>query len=700
MQSVGFNADEIKAWGNVVGPGEINTYGHIAISLGNFAAIGNGGRSIYRPLDQHLITLGDTLSWQKGRHSLRFGADIVRNAALDGFTANRGSPRGLLTYSGTGITAFTNFLLGLPANTVSYVTALRPPMDVYNWEHGYFVQDEWRVTPKLTLNLGMRYELITPFIEKNNLIVNFDATYKNSNGNRGAFVVPNQSVFNQIDQRMVQYGVITAAQAGVGRGLVHTDNNNVAPRAGFAWRITSKSVLRGGIGVFYPTSAAQGIRDAMASSPFNQGVTYSNTAANPLQPWPNTNQHGVVPIAGGQRRTAGSQPSVNIIPFDLQQPRIEQYNVTYEHELVAHVTLRGSYLGTNMHGLIAGSDRNMLPPSNTAFGTSTGDGVTPCSPDNGDCTLSDTDIARLPFPALGDNMAQYGNFGHGRSNAMQLETIRRFANGLTFELAYTLLDQKTTALDTGNASLGGPGYNQFQPELDYSRDSFVSRHRVTFYGVYDAPIGRNRQIGKNMSKGLDAIVGGWQLSWNGFAKSGTGFTPYWTCDNCGPVYPGNIGSSFIDAVGDFNNTSFRPLVIGNPNVRSGDRFWSPAAFTVPTVGADLFSNPQATTRNFLLGPNTWGVNVGIQKRFRFGERVRAALGADFDNIFNHPLVSSTDTSFANLGSFSVDVDPKTGALLPITRISPNPDFGRLINSFAQDGIDSRRAIRLRLRITW
>jgi len=123
-------------------------------------------------------------------------------------------------------------------------------------------------------------------------------------------------------------------------------------------------------------------------------------------------------------------------------------------------------------------------------------------------------------------------------------------------------------------------------------------------------------------------------------------------------------------------------------------------FTVPSVGADLFSNSKASTRNFLLGPSTWGVNLGIQKRFPIGERVRASIGADFNNIFNHPLVASTDTSFANLGSFALDVDQRTGALLPITRITPNPDFGRLINSYSQDGIDSRRAVRLRLRITW
>src|SRR5205823_1840494 len=154
------------------------------------------------------------------------------------------------------------------------------------------------VTPKLTLNLGLRYELITPFIENNDLIVNFDPNYTGPNGQKGRFVVPTEKVFSQIDPRMVAYGVTTADKAGVGRGLVRTDTNNLAPRVGVAWRVGGNSVIRGGIGVFYPTSAAQGIRDAMASAPFNQGVTYNNTAAKPIQPWPSSSNPNAVPIVG------------------------------------------------------------------------------------------------------------------------------------------------------------------------------------------------------------------------------------------------------------------------------------------------------------------------------------------------------------------------------------------------------------------
>jgi hypothetical protein len=189
------------------------------------------------------------------------------------------------------------------------------------------------------------------------------------------------------------------------------------------------------------------------------------------------------------------------------------------------------------------------------------------------------------------------------------------------------------------------------------------------------------------------IVGGWQ-----------------TCDDCNPIEPGNIGISSVDAVGDFNSEpSYRPIVLSNDfNKKSGDRVFNPDAFGPPSVGADVFSNPHNAKRNMLWGPGTWGVNLGVHKDFHATERVTIQLGADVDNLFNHPLFSPNADegggggSFALLGDFNIRVDPVTGALLPIQEsdISRNEDFGRLISSFTQEGIDNRRTIRLRLRITF
>ena len=104
-------------------------------------------------------------------------------------------------------------------------------------------------------------------------------------------------------------------------------------------------------------------------------------------------------------------------------------------------------------------------------------------------------------------------------------------------------------------------------------------------------------------------------------------------------------------------------------------------------------------RNLLTGPSTVGLNLGVKKIFKIGERARAELGADVQNLLNHPLLSPDSYDIANLGDFSLQVNPRT--LKPeIASVTPNPDFGRLLSSFSQEGVDSRRTIRLRLRITF
>ena len=703
LSGIGFTDAEISSYGAIVGPGLVDTPGQVAFNIGPFAGISAGGRNTNRPLDQHLSTYGDTLSWNRGNHSFKFGADFVRNQAVDGFAFNRNNPRGTITY-GSSLGTFANFLIGLPPPTVLYVSKVRPALDVSNQEDGFFVQDDWRISPRVTLNLGLRYELITPYVDKNDLLVNFDPNHAGPTGNKGRFIIPSDKVLSQIDQRFINYGVVTAKEAGVGRGLVKTDKNNLAPRFGIAWRISDKNVLRGGLGVYYPTSAAQGMRDAFASNAFNQRITKTASVGLPG----GINPRGSTPFNGGTFRVQGI--SINAIPTDLQSPRFEQYNVTFEREVGFNMGVRVSYIGTRQHGLIGGFDLNELPPNGTPFGITTGDGTTRCDPvDAANCNESDADIARRPFPAFGDFLATYGNLGKGHSNALQVEVNRRLARGLMFNMSYTLQSQKSSGLDVGNSSLGGALYNQFTPSNDLSTDSFVSRHRFISYGSYELPLGRGRRFGKTSSGWADAVVGGWDLTWNMFAKSGTGFTPFWVCNNCGPVYPGNIGSGFVDAVGDFNGPSFRPTVTGNPYQGvSGDQFFNAAAFGPPPTGADVFDNANIAKRNSLIGPGSWGVNLGVHKDFKFSERTNLQLGADFNNVFNHPLFSPPGASgdagdgaagtFANLGDFGVGLNAAGQPV--IDNVNLNPSFGRNNLSYSQEGIDNRRSVRLRLRLTF
>ena len=726
LSDVGFDDSDIAAYGAVVGQNELDTFGHPAISFSNtFATFNNGGRNTNRPQDQNLATFGDTLTWTIHRHNLKMGADFVRNQAIDGFALNRGNPRGLMTYTGSGVNPITSFLLGLAPNRVDYINAPRPPMDVHNWEQGFFVQDDWKVTPRLTVNLGLRYELITPFIEANDIMVNFDPNFVNSSGGKGRFVIPSEKTLPFLDTRIVGLGVVTAANSGlgVGPGLVRMDKNNFAPRIGVALRLTDKSVLRGGYGFYFPTSAAQAIRDPLATNSFNQGIrkmaedTDHPTGPGALQPWPGF-VHGISPVSGGVITTGfGGLPAINAVPFGLQQPRVQQYNATYEREILADTSLRLSYLGSSTSGLIAGTDLNEIRPSDTPFGNTQGlEGDDPaafCDQFNEfNCGYSAADLARQPLPGLGDFLESFGNIGHGRFNSFQAQVEHRYTHGLMLNFSYSYVDQKSTGLDTGNSSLGGVVYNPFEPGRDYGQEAFVSHNRFVAYGIYDLPVGKGRKFGSGMSGWMNAILGGWQTSFNMFAKTGTSFTPYWVCDDCGPITPGNVGVGSVDAVGDFNNTSFRPVVVGNFNHRNGNQIWDPNAFDLMPLGADIFDNPNVAVRNSLRGPGSWGVNLGIHKDFHLGERFIASLGADVDNVFNHTLFSPDNDygggggPFAQLGDFALNVNQTTGQIEIAKDEDGNPqvfrndDFGRLINSFSQEGVDSRRKVRLRLRVTF
>jgi hypothetical protein len=724
LTGAGFDQSDLAAYEAVVGNGVLDLYGQPGIQLGDqgsnrYRAFPVGGRSGDRPQDQDAITFGDTLSWVTGRHSLKMGFDIVRNHGRDAFVSNRGNVTGVLIYraslssTGASITnsrrgpdALARFLLGQSPDRVSFIQSRRAILDVTNFEQGYYFQDEFKVSPRLTLNLGLRYELITPFVDKNNLMVNFDPNFTDpKTGRHGRFIVPTADVIAKVDPAIVAYGVVTADVAGVGRGLVNADKRNFAPRLGFAFRVNDKTVFRGGYGIFYPTSAAQGIRDALESAPFNQGRTKDNhpESGQALLGFPGgLNGHGISPVTGGRLLAASTTPSANVIPFNLHQPRIHQFNFTFERELGRNIGVRISYLGTRMQRLIAGKDLNEIVPSSTPFGTTIGDGVTICDPfNNGDCDLSPADIARRPFPELGDFLASYGNIGTGKSNALQLQVTRRFTAGFSFDASYTLLDQKSNVGDAADSSLGDPLYNQFVVQNDFSRDSFVSRHRFTATALYDLPFGHGRHYGATTSGVVNAVLGGWQLSTALFAKSGTGFTPWYDCGDCDPVWPGNVGSGFPDATAGFNNGTYRPRLVGEPRAGvSGDIIFNAAAFAPPDVGSDVFNS--GVRRQILTGPGSWSANLGIRKNFKLTERVVLNVGVLFDNLFNHPLLSPVDLTddFSRVGTINLEVNQTTGKLLPITSVDPNPNFGRLNRSFSQEGFDSRRSVRLTLRLTF
>jgi len=138
-------------------------------------------------------------------------------------------------------------------------------------------------------------------------------------------------------------------------------------------------------------------------------------------------------------------------------------------------------------------------------------------------------VARQPFPGLGDFLLTYGNFGQRPLECLSDTVGASFLSWPDAEHVVYVLSQKSTGLDTGNSSLGGVAYNPFQPEQDYGQESFVPHSRFVAYGIYYLPVGQGKRFASSMSGWANAILGGWQTSFNMFAKSGAGYTPYWVC---------------------------------------------------------------------------------------------------------------------------------------------------------------------------
>lgn len=779
LSSIGMSSADVTKYGSLIGTGSLGLLGNPNITFGgSVAAMGDDARSSDRNLTQHLATFGDTVTWQKGRHSFKFGADFVRNEALDSFGALRDTPQSTMSYSGTGsnLTGYTNFLLGNAPFKYTYVYNPRPPMDVHNWETGYFAQDDVNVNSRLTLNLGFRYDRYTPYVDKNDIMANFDPSYRNATtGQVGRYVIPSMKTLQYLipseeDLPPNGIGYVLAADSGlgVGRGLLRPDRFDFGPRFGWAYRLTDKRVLRGGFGLFYPTTEAHQIRDPLATNTFNaqytyQGCLYGSSSCTPssttqVSPWPGstTDTTGTVPIAGGTLSAFNNYPTAESVAFGIKNPRLMQWNVTFEQQMAWQTNIRVSYIGSAQQGLIMGYDQDMLQASDNPFGTTQGDpdyvGDQPqpysgtyyaCDPygSGGSCAYSYADDSRVTFPVLGDFASKLINSGKSLTSSLQLQAQRK-AKNLTYSVAYTYLDQKTTAGDA-DGSLGTGFYDPFNTKFDYTRDYFVSTHRVVAYAIYDLPFGHGQRFAATANRLTDAVIGGWQVTTNMFAKSGVGFTPTWSCGDCDPVMAGNIASGAEDATGD-EGPQYRANIVNDPYAgqnkyhqfatESTDALGNPAStapFQPPDIGSTYWTNPTVAKRGALTGPSTWGVNLGLHKHIHVTDRIVVEVGADADNVFNHALLSPTSyDTFGNIGTINIltqtsldgvpgaalapgvgtPTGPPQPALQPFTSVGAgtggasaivyNSAFGLKNVSYAQEGISGNRIVRLIGRITF
>jgi hypothetical protein len=582
--------------------------------------IADAARNVDRTLRQNAFSLSDNVTWVRGGHTFKGGGLWTLNTARDGFGFGvnfRGQYRFRGTFTGN---AFTDFLLGMPADARDQVTN-RGPLQGHSNDIALFAQDDWRVNKSLTLFLGLRYEVVGAWHEKDLTLANFRPV------EGGYHVVANETVAALLPPGLLALNrTRTADEVGLPETLINTDKNNFSPRVGFAWRLDegNKTVLRSGFGLFHPTVAVQGIRDLLATNEFR----FVNTTSG-----------------GGLRNGfSGGTATPDLAAFgnqgidpNLQSPDIYQYNLTLERELPGNMGLRASYIGSTMRKLLVDRDYNTLQASTVPF-----------DPEN------PADYARLPFPLYGYYMDIVSNAGSGQFHSAQFELLRRWRNGLAFNVAYTLADSESNAPDTGNSTIGPVQFDPYDIEKDRGPDPNVVKHRVVANATWDIPVGRGRPHGANMSKWADSLFGGWTVSTIVQARSGQNLTPFFS--GFYTTSPWNTGKP-LDGLGNFFCCAWRPDEIGDPN--SGgprDAFFNQAAYAIPAPGQ--LGNAK---KGSLKGPGTWVVNFGFYKDVIAQGDFRLQFSALLDNAFNHPQFFPTyGSGFVDLTSFLIDGDPANG----------------------------------------
>jgi len=453
-----------------------------------------------------------------------------------------------------------------------------------------YVQDDWRASSKLTVNLGVRYELAPPM---------YDAK-----GRLGSIWIKPNFQTNVWAAENIWAGVnpLTNAgpnQEGFGPGLQKTEYTDFAPRVGIAYQLDSKTVIRSGFGFFYNSSFVQEFQDRLKLPPYIlQEVFTTNTGTTPDL----------------TLTTAGPPVGNNIggWPQDpyKRTPYSEQWNLTVQRQLMQDLSLEVAYVGNSNHHQIGYTQINQaLYPS-----------PAPIQP-------------RRPLPGYGDMDAGYNIF-NSNYESLRVNLVKRFSKGLQLDTNYTwgksLTDQSSLAEENTQ--------NEYDRRPDWGVSSMDLRHIFQAAYVYELPFGRGRKFGDSWSSGLNAILGDWTI--NGIARIQTG-APLNVVLNSDYANVGKTGGS--------NPTGGRPNLIGDPNTghsRNVDvPFFNTSAFVLPAPYS--FGN---AGQNVTRADGRQVVDFSVAKDFRFRERHSVQFRAEIFNLPNHVNFGQNQNDFGNSGT--------------------------------------------------
>ena len=537
-----------------------------------------------------------SFSWNRGVHSLRFGGEIlfVKTGIRD-----VSSLLGQFDFNGrfTGANgrwenALADLLLGFP---VRYQQDSNTTFNIYQRMYFGYVQDDWKLARNFTLNLGIRYEFATPPRERDMKWSNFDpATRAYVNAKDGSLR----------DQ-----------------ALIDPDWNNWAPRVGFSWSVTPKTVIRAGYGIFYNHANRMGREGLLGFNPpfivlGDAQISGSNTlkATDALFRLQNGIPPGFVDI---------SRVNLATVARRAQDPTQEtaytqQYNFGIQREFGSGLVLDIAYVGNR--GLHVPAFRNLNP--NVYSFNAQGAPV--------------VGLRELDSIELRGDIQYLENSGISNYNSFQAKLERRFLKGITFIASYTYGKAMTDSVDHLSTSGAGNGVdvgafrelqNPKNRRAEYGPSEFDVTHRFVLSGVWLMPFGRDRSIGQNWSRGMDYLLGGWELS------------PIFTVQTGLPL---TMNQPQVVNIGGERRS--RPNRVGDgalpEDQRTVDRYFDTSAF-VPLsatpgqagfVPNQIFGNSGV---GIVRGPGYVNLDFNLAKTFAFTERFSAQLRGEFFNALNH-----------------------------------------------------------------
>ena len=651
-----------------------------AVFIGQYATAGytNQGTDPYGNyrLGQDTGELAVTLNKVHGAHELKFGFDgrlhqmnyIQTNAPVGIFsfdTSGSGACPGASdpNYGQTGIQycggdGMASFLMGTMNGNSYYEIQFRPATT--NYQYGIFGQDNWKVGPKLTLNLGLRYDVTLPRTDRYNRQNYFNPNVQNPlNGGTLSY---NDEITLQPTTLQLTGGEVFASPGQ--RTTYVTDWHDLQPRFGLAYQFAPKMVVRGGYGIYYGQSRS-GVSGVVpyGGQGFNQYTnvisTYQNNGATPYlhlsNPYPNGlnqppgNALGLLNDVGyganGPLRTADA----NLTPYE------QSWSLGVERELPGNVVLNVEYIGKKgTHLPFSGANQlNILPPSIENPNANINGLLTyvdnPFSSQNGgpisdpNSTLSSPQVQefqlQLPHPQFTGVATDVQMIAASSYNGLQVSAEKRYSHGLQFLITYVWsksIDDSSQADDNVTwlgsfTSLQDPN----KPWLERSLSTFDIPNVLQLSYTYDLPFGRGRTLLGNMPRALDAIVGGWKTNGVWRFSGGRPITVTVSDGNPLPTY----GQQ-------------RPNIVGTPKRNHGTD-WIDNFFVDPTV----FQRPD----DFTLGnapraigevrsPWAFGVDLSLTKQFVVREQMNFEFRIEAQNAFNHPVFGAPDTGLDD-GSF-------------------------------------------------